>query len=103
MVKAGVNHRQNQQRQHGGKGEAEHDHHRHTLEKTSRSSGAAKYGGEGGQQDRPQTRGCRINSLSLIFLLFCCSISSTSTMPLRISIPLRLSKPIKAIKPKGCR
>lgn len=40
MVKAGVNHRQNQQRQHGGKGEAEHDHHRHTLEKTSRSSGA---------------------------------------------------------------
>lgn len=35
------------------------------------AAGPAKYGGEGGQQDRPQTRGCRINnSLSLIFLLF---------------------------------
>ena len=71
MVKAGVNHRQNQQRQHGGKGEAEHDHHRHTLEKDiAQQRGQAKYGGEGGQQDRPQTRGCRINkSLTLIFLL----------------------------------
>ena len=72
MVKAGVNHRQNQQRQHGGKGEAEHDHHRHTLEKDiAQQWGQTKYGGEGGQQDRPQTRGCRINDcLSLIFFLF---------------------------------
>lgn len=91
MVKAGVNHRQNQQRQHGGEGQTEHNHHRHTLENIAQQRGKAKHGGEGGQQDWPQTGCCRINDrLSLIFLLFCCSISSTSTMPLRISMPLRL-------------
>ena len=43
MVEASVNHRQNQQRQYGGKGEAEHDHHRHTLEKNiAQQRGKAK-------------------------------------------------------------
>lgn len=72
MVKAGVNHRQNQQRQHGGEGQTEHNHHRHTLEKNiAQQRGKAKHGGEGGQQDWPQTGCCRINDrLSLIFLLF---------------------------------
>ena len=94
--------REYQQRQDCSKPKPKHNHNGHALEEhIQQQRGEAEYGRKGGEEDGTQARRGGVNDRTVLILLRCCSISSTSTMPLRISIPLRLSRPINAIKPKG--